>query len=204
MRVLGIIYTNSKNFKTLSGIIVKPISEFDENINLPSLIIGKINAIEIFGGDKVKVLDKSLTANVSWTYSKMEKRNEYEKDLDIFYKKVFTVLNKGIKYRSISIYTITYNQVKTLINYINNNVHKCCYITDNNIYICCNDLIYGISKRELEYIGIKKEKIMKYINNSKLKIIKSSFKIPNDIKNYLKNDTYMIPAIYCHMCDEKQ
>ena len=119
MRVLGIIYTNSKNFKTLSGVIVKPISEFDENIDLPSLILGKNNAIEIFGENNVKVLNKTLTENVSWTYSKMEKRNEFEKDLEFFYKKVFNNLNKSIKYRSISMYTITYNQVKALINYIN-------------------------------------------------------------------------------------
>lgn len=200
MRVLGIIYTNSKNFKTLSGVIVKPISEFDENIDLPSLILGKNNAIEIFGENNVKVLNKTLTENVSWTYSKMEKRNEFEKDLEFFYKKVFNTLNKSIKYRSISMYTITYNQIKALINYINNNVYKCCYITNDNIYVYCNDLIYGISKRELEYIGIKEEKIMRYINNSKMKLISSNFKIPNDIKEYLKNDTYMIAAIFCHMC----
>jgi hypothetical protein len=193
----GIIYTDNKNFTPMGFIIKKPLSEFKKEDGIPLLIIGKKNAETLFGEENVKVLNKEICDGIFWTYSKMEKRSEFEKDINSFYEYVKKRLFKTIKYKSINIYNLTFNEVKKILTFIKfSKKEKNIFITNNSIYISyCNNVI-GISMDEIDYIGIKKDKIISMIkaNNSNF-IIHEDNKI-NSIKRQLNNCNFIIPYLF--------
>ena len=85
MKYIGRIITNSKTVDTLDYVEVTN-NKCDLDFSIPTLIIGKKNAIDLFGEEKIKVLDRKIKENVYWTYGKTEKRNVYEEDLWKFNK----------------------------------------------------------------------------------------------------------------------
>lgn len=191
------IYTNSKNFKTHSLIDVDTIDNFQYSEDYPILIIGKKNAEEIFGKERVKVLDKTITNNISWTYGKTEKREEYEKDIEHFYKMIYSKINKSVKYVNIDIYGCVYTKIKNFINFIRGEKYKCVFFSDNHVYIYCEKTVIGISLTEIEYCGVKKEKIFNLIKNGKNVIyVKNDFSIINILIKYVNNPKYIVPYVY--------
>ena len=72
---IGRIITKNKNINTLDFVdVTKNVGSIDNFT--PTLIIGKKKAEEIYGKENIKVLDKKITNNVSWTFDKVERRNE--------------------------------------------------------------------------------------------------------------------------------
>jgi hypothetical protein len=194
---LAKIYTNNKNFETLSLIQVLSFSEYVEDTETPTLLIGKKNSEELLGSGKIKVLDREIKKNLTWTYSKIEKRNEYEKDIEEFYVNLFKNIKKRVKYQNIDLYNITYSETKELINIINDNSKKYIYITNNHIYILNQDTVIGISLDEVEYIGVSVDKIKEKIKQNKNNIlIFNDYFVENKLKNYLKDNKIIIPYLY--------
>ena len=135
MCCLAKIYTDNTSFKTYEMIKVDSTELFTEDNSVPTLIIGKKNAEKIFGKENIKVLNKQIKNNIFWTYSKYEKRSEFEKDIEKFYEYVFNGALKNIKYVSINVYTLTYEKAKKTINFLNNkNSNKTALITENHVY----------------------------------------------------------------------
>lgn len=194
---LAKIYTSNSNFNTPPLIDVANISEFKESEDYPILIIGKKNAENIFGKDRIKVLNKSITDNISWTYAKMEKRDEYETDLENFYHTLYTKIVKSAKYVSINIYQCKFEFLKRMINFINNKDEKYAYTTDRHVYIYCKGTTIGISLDEIEYCGVKKEKILSLIKNgSNVYHIKNDYSVTNALKKYVNDNKIVIPYLY--------
>jgi hypothetical protein len=66
---IGRIISNKENIDTLDFVdVTENIGSIDNFI--PTLIIGKKKAEEIYGKDNIKVLDKKISQNVSWTFDK--------------------------------------------------------------------------------------------------------------------------------------
>ena len=102
--MLGRIYTNIKSFKALQFINLYKIDEYIKNNDIPTLLIGKKELIE--KGFTLSVLNRQIDNNLYWTYTKMEKRNIHETDVNSFYEIVFKKLYRDIKHINISIYII--------------------------------------------------------------------------------------------------
>ena len=194
---LAKIYTINESFKTHSFIDVDKVCNFVDGETYPILIIGKKNAEELFGKENVKVLNKSITNNISWTYGKMEKRDEYEVDIERFYETLYNKIVKSIKYVNICVYDCKYNMFKRLINFINNNDEKYVLTTDKHVYIYCKGVTIGISLDEIEYCGVKKNKIYGIIENgNNVKMVKNEFSTINAIKKYINDNKIVIPYLY--------
>jgi hypothetical protein len=157
---LAIIYTNNKDFESDSLITVKKIDEYSENKDIPSIIIGKSNAELLFGKEKIKVLNREIQKNLYWTYSKHEKRSEMERDIAMFNENIFKYLIKNTDYTFIDIYQLKYGEYKKLIKFFNESDIKFIYITNNHIYCLKNKKVIGLSLDDLEYVGIRKEKVI--------------------------------------------
>lgn len=195
---LAKIYTNSKTFKTHPLIDVDVIDNFQYSEDYPILVIGKKNAEEIFGKEKIKVLDKTITNNISWAYGKMEKRDEHEKDIEHFYKTLYNKVNKSVKYCNVDIYDCDYAKIKRFINFIRGNKQKCVLFSENHIYIYSENTVIGIPLNEIEYCGVKKDKINALIRSGRNIIyVKNDFSIVNQLRKYINNPKYVIPYIYC-------
>lgn len=195
--MLGKIYCNNKNFEAIQFIKVLPISEYVYDENVPTLIIGKKNAEEVVGKENVKVLDKNIKKNLQWTFSKIEKRSEYEKDIMSFYDKVFKNKLKDIKYNCIDLYNISYSELKRLVEYLKNNKEKHIYITNNHIYIYCENNVTGLSLCEAEFLGVKSDKIINKLKGKKqIKLVFNDFFLKNSIKKYINSNKFVIPYLY--------
>ena len=194
--MLGKIYTNIKSFKALQFINLYKIDEYIKNNDIPTLLIGKKELVE--KGFTLSVLNRQIDNNLYWTYTKMEKRNIHETDVNSFYEIVFKKLYRDIKHTNISIYTMKYSILKNIINILNDeNLYKCIYIKKNHIYIYYNSNIIGFSLDEVKYVGIDITKVINILTNSKNSdIITTNNFIKNEVKEYLNNKDYLTPYLY--------
>lgn len=191
------IYCNNKNFETLDLIDVLPFSEYIEDTTTPTLLIGKNNSEETIGKEKIKVLNKEINKNLFWTYSKVEKRSEFEKDVLGFYQNIFKTILKTVTYRNIDLYNTTYQEIKQVLNMLYNGEDLYTYITDKHLYIYDGNEVVGISLDEAEFIGVNKEKIKdKLKKNKNNKLIFNDFFIKNNVKKYLNDNKFVIPYLY--------
>lgn len=193
---IGRIVTKNKNIETLDFVdVTEHIGDIDNFT--PTLIIGKKNAEKIYGKDKIKVLDKKITHNISWTFDKCERRNEYERDLKLFNDSLIKTSRKNIKYEFFNIYIEPISRIKKLILFIKSNIIKYIYIFNNHIYLYYNNTVYGISLNDIEYLGIKKKKIINLLktNNSNIIIENSDF-LSKKMKSLIKEDKILVPYLY--------
>lgn len=197
MCCLGKIYTDNKNFETYTTIKVNGIAEFEKDNSIPTLIIGKKNAENLFGKDKVKVLNKEIEPNIYWTYSKFEKRSEYEIDVEKFYLCIFNNLLKQIRYTSLNIYTLTYTLVKNSINFIDKKkCRKVALITNNHVYLNFETTILGISLDELNYVGVTKDKFITFLKKHGVNVFYNYQNYNDILKKYLNFSKIAIPYLY--------
>ena len=196
MCCLGIIYTDSKSFVSYKTIEVRGIDSYECNESIPTLIIGKKNAEKLFGVENIKVLNKQIKENLYWTFSKFERRSEYEKDIEAFYSTVFSSIMKKLKYTALNIYTLPYSKIRNSINYINNKTcKKVALITNNHVYINFETTVLGISIDELNYIGITKDKFVTFLKKNNI-VIYYSFQEYNEIlKKYFNFNKIVIPYL---------
>lgn len=194
--MLGRIYTNIKSFKAFQFINLYKIDEYIKNNDIPTLLIGKKELVE--KGFTLSVLNRQIDNNLYWTYTKMEKRNIHETDINLFYEIVFKKLYRDIKHTNISIYTLKYSILKNIINILNDeHLYKCIYIKKNHIYIYYDNNIVGFSLDEIKYIGIDITKVILLLTKSKnSEIITDDNFIKNEVKPYLKNKEYLTPYLY--------
>ena len=100
----GRIITRSKRIEANELIdVTSDIASIDPSI--PTLIVGKQLAVEMFGADKVKVLNKNIDKNISWTFLKTERRSDFEKDISNFKNDVMRRITKSVKYYYVDVIT---------------------------------------------------------------------------------------------------
>ena len=196
MKCIGRIVTNSKTVDTLDYVEVTN-NKCGLDFSVPTLIIGKKNAVELFGEDNIKVLDRKIKDNVYWTYGKTEKRNIYEEDLRKFNQNLIKNLSKKVKYTFFNVLSEPLSRIKRYIKFMRSDEEKIVYITDNHVYIFYNNNVFGLSLDDIEYAGIKKEKVIKQIQENPHNIVIDNTKfLSKKMKNYIKDDKILVPYLY--------
>lgn len=193
---IGRIISNKENIDTLDFVdVTENIGSIDNFI--PTLIIGKKKAEEIYGKENIKVLNKKITSNVSWTFDKVERRNEYERDLKAFNDSLIKTIKKNIKYEFFNIYIEPISRIKKLISFIKSSKIKYLYIFNDHVYMYYNNIVYGISLSDIEYLGINKQRILKLFrsNNSNIIIENNDF-LSKKMKQTIKDDKILVPYLY--------
>lgn len=191
MKKIGNIVVSSPNYK-VDDCYNKFLSLSNVDNNLPTMIIGLENAKKYIEG--FSIFKREYWNNMLWwTFSKVEKRGDYDKDIQKFYEVCINNIINNIKYYNININELTYNKIKKLIKYIKN-INKKKYFIDNNKFVFIYDIektknIYGISLNTCAFYGISKEKILKLItSNSKNEQIKSFYEIPNKVRRIINDE----------------
>lgn len=193
---IGRIISNKENIDTLDFVdVTKNIGSIDNFI--PTLIIGKKKAEEIYGKENIKVLDKKITNNVSWTFDKVERRNEYERDLKAFNDSLIKTIKKNIKYEFFNIYIEPISRIKKLISFIKSPKIKYIYIFNDHIYMYYKNIVYGISLSDIQYLGINKNRILRLLNsNSSNIIVENHDFLSKKMRQIIKEDKILIPYFY--------
>ena len=192
MSSLGYIVSDLK-IKNLKGFVeqVNDVSLADST--KPTLFVGIENARKNI--KDFSILNKKYENNVFWTFKKTEKRVDFEKDIDYFYNFIINNISCNIKYYYINIYNLKYNKIKKLYNILFSDDGKYIYISNDMIYLLYNNnIILGISLNLLEFIKIKKEKILDKLYSNKNNIICTDVsKCVKSIKNEIGDKKYVVP-----------
>ena len=190
MKKIGNVIISSPNYK-VEDCYNKFLTLSNVDNGLPTMIIGLENAKKYIDG--FSIFKRKYWNNMLWwTFSKNEKRSDYDKDIQKFYEVCINNIINNIKYYNININELTYSKIKKLIKYIKNNNKKIYYI-DNNKFVFIYDIektknIYGISLNTCAFYGISKEKILKLIvSNSKNEQKKNFYEIPNKVRRIVND-----------------
>lgn len=197
-KIGNIVTDNPNNPQYYLFNVVDNLSLIDTE--LPTLIVGFDNARTYI--EKFSILKKSYNKGMlQWTFTKRERRNEYNEDVDKF--KEFCILReiKSIKYNYIDIINYSTTKLKKFISYMKDTDVKYCFITRNSnfifIYSKRYKIVWGLSLSLCDYIGIKKKKIISKIKaNPYNNIINDVSKISEDIRKKVGNNTHYLLPIY--------
>lgn len=193
---IGRIITNMRKVDTID--FVEKSSKTDSiDTSIPTLIIGKELAESVCGKENIHVLDKKIGKNLYWTYTKLEKRNEFENDLLMFNELVVSKLSNSVKYTFINIFCESLARIKSIIGFIRNDSDKIFYLTDRHIYLYYEGNVIGFSLDYTRYIGIKDDKIRSLIKEGKNNIIldNDSF-ISYKMKMFIPSCNILVPYLY--------
>ena len=193
-KYIGNVIVNSPNFK-VEECFKKCLSLENIDKTLPTLIIGLENAKKNI--ENFNILIKQYENNmIWWTFSKTERRIDYEKDIIEFHNFCINNIVEKIDYHYINFINLTYTKAKKCLKYIKNNNKKRYYV-DNGKFIFVYDTensinsknIYGFSLTTSAFFGLKKSKILSLIENNPQNVqIKNFYSIPNKIRTLVKND----------------
>ena len=153
-----------------------------------TLLVGVDLVKKYFPDFKLKFLDRRINDNVYWTFSKFEKRNVYEEDLESFYNMVYNRIQKDIRYFPVSLLSNGYNYYKRFLNYLSNGSPKVVLVLSKEIYIYNNRTILGVSVDELDYVGISKGRVLDKLRTFSNVRIVENLDILNGKDKYLEND----------------
>ena len=192
MGVIGYIVTKNKIENILSCIKVVSSYRSIEDKNKPILIIGLEEAKK--HASSFSILEKKIGEKMFWTFGKREKRTDYEKDIEKFQEYVLKCALNEIKYYYLNILTVKYHKIKKLIEIINNADEKIFYVDKKMFYMYYNNYVLGMSVDILEYLGVKKKKILNIIQkNEKNKVFFNDFKFNYKIKKLIESKKYITP-----------
>ena len=192
MSCLGYIISDAK-IKNLKGFVEQVNDVSLADLTKPVLFIGVENARKNI--KDFSILKKKYDNSVFWTYKKTEKRVDFEDDINYFYSYIINNISSNINYYYINIYNLKYNKIKKLYNILFSSSKKYIYISNNMIYLLYkNNIILGISLNLLEYIKIKKEKILDKLYSNKNNVICTDIsQCIRPIKNEIGNNRYVVP-----------
>ena len=181
------IITNDRIYPKLF-VEVSTFNNCKINENEPTLLVGVDLVKKHFPDFKLKFLDRRINDNVYWTFSKFEKRNVYEEDLESFYNMVYNRIQKDIRYFPVSLLSNGYNYYKRFLNYLSNGSPKVVLVLSKEIYIYNNRTILGVSVDELDYVGISKGRVLDKLRTFSNVRIVENLDILNGKDKYLEND----------------
>ena len=190
---LGRIISNSKQLDVPFFI---EITDKCDNYSIPTLIIGKKRAIELFSAENIHVLDKKIQENVYWTFAKNERRVDFEEDLKNFINLLVKKIDFSVNYCFINIFTEKYSFLKKFINYIYSDELKSVYVTKKHIYIYSGKSVIGLSRYDLDYIGVDSDKVINKIKSNPKNIVFTENEIRPDIVKFSKSNNIIVPYLY--------
>lgn len=193
-KYIGNVIVSSPNYK-VDDCFNKCLNLSNIDKTLPTLIIGlQIAKKQI---NDFNILNKKYENGMLWwTFSKMERRSDHDKDIIDFHNYCIGNIINNIQYKCVNYIDLTYNKTKKCLNYIRNNKKKYYYV-DNSKFIFLYDTetvhngkyIYGFSLNTCAFFGIPKQKVLNIIeNNPNNKRIKNFYQIPNNIRRLINDD----------------
>lgn len=196
MQKLGNIVTTAK--KNNYSEIFNVVNSIDKCItDLPILVVGWKLMKSLF--PDANILNKEYNG-VKWTFTKTERRCEYEEDIIEFYNYSILESMKSINYIYVNPLTFTLTKIKKMINFFKSSQEKILFLTRDSrflfVYSKEYKTVFGVSLSTIEYMGISKKKILKLIKNGEL--IKNLDFIDSDIRRKIGVKTHYILPMYSY------
>lgn len=193
MNYLGYIF--SEKAETGVKSYIKVISDMSEYVEgKPLLIIGIKNAKNY--SNNFNILEKKLSDNVFWTYSKFESKHEHDKDILEFNKNVVKISTSVVEYNYVDIFRLRYSSVKKIYKVLFSSDRKHIYISNGMLYFTYGTHVIGISLNIMDYCGMRYQKRIEMLRENKNNMIldeESKFSLM--LKGVLGDNGYLIPYL---------
>jgi len=139
---------------------IKTVGTLDEiDPTVPTLIIGWEKARDLFPED-FSSIEKNIKDEIFWTFKLIEKRNEYEIDLETFINYCFEYTVKNIEYIFIDPIQFRLKTIKKIIDKIKSIDNLVSFQHGDTLFIYGEGIIFGIDLHLLDfYFDIKKDKL---------------------------------------------
>ena len=195
MKELGYIVCDKPLKRMNLCLKVIGLSDFKErDITMPTLIVGWENA-KLLLGEKFNILENKVNDTLYWCFYKNEKRTIYDRVMNEFIRNIVLNLHKQIPYKSINIFRLDKSDVKNLLKSFYE-IEQTVFISDKTIYVYNKKLIYGISIEELEYFGIRKERIINILMKfDKTKVFLDEKQLDYTVRYMFKDFKYLFPYL---------
>ena len=167
------------------------------NNDLPTIIIGWNETKNIVTDKPISILHKKINDNLYWTFTKKERKVDYEKDIINFESICLKFIESKIKYIYVDVLHSSKRKIRKILNKIKVFKTIVTYINNRNmLYIFGDNLIFGIDLNICEFIGVKKNKIINKVNSISNVTLRQN-EIFNICKDLIKNNREkLIPYIY--------
>jgi hypothetical protein len=178
-------------------------SKDDCDPNLATLIVGWNKAKELV--PDFNIMNKVIGNGWYWTFTKNEKRSDFEVDIMLFSQHAIDHLVNDISYVYIDPIHYKLKKIKKILKKINESEKIISYIHNDDImYIYADKIIFGVDLNVLRYIGINIDRLKDRINKIS-DVVLSGENILIEYKIYmelLKNQYKYIPYLYSISEDE--
>lgn len=173
---------------------------------IPTLIIGWDFSKRIFSGDtKLSILDKKIDKNINWTFTRKEKRVDFEKDMSFFMKDAISSIKTRIKYQYINILTASYSEIKNIIKKLTSQDICYVYIHKNSfVYTYLGDIIIGLDLNFIDFINIDRKKIYKLLYSNKNEVFFNEDFLSTEVRENIYNNQKIIPYLFAIENGRKQ
>jgi hypothetical protein len=159
---------------------------------IPTLVVGYNFVKELCSN--VSVLNKNIGKNLYWTFSKRERRIEYEKDIIEFNKTVRLFADKYNPYEFIDMISGSSSDIGDLFMTLCESCKKIVYKTDKMlyVYIPLKRKTIGISLDETRYMSMNDESVLSHFKSESF-FVPDTFKPDDGIFN---DEPRKIPFLY--------
>jgi hypothetical protein len=193
MGYIGNIITKSKLEISSFFNVTSDFNNID--INIPTLIVGWGEVKALFPNQNI--LESQITNNISWTFSKREKRHQFEKDIVNFTTSAIKKVNENVKYSFFNFILASQDKRSRFISYVQ--AGNCSLYYNSRflyVYNIRDSYTIGISLTDLEYIGINTEDFIRILTKDNNNIICDNLKcIDANSYNLIKDNTKIIPYL---------
>lgn len=171
--------------------------------SIPTLVIGYRTAKKVIVG--FNMVDKDYPSQgMYWTFSKNERKTDYDVDILRFCDMAVRKITDSIEYHYINPYQAGYNEVKSILQFIKSGEDKLMMLDEkyDNLFIYHRrrNTVYGISIRSCEYVGVSRAKIAKRIADSGNVVLRlKDISLPLRIKRLLSNKKYDFLVLYDYL-----
>ena len=193
MRYIGNIITKGR---LEMGTFFNVTSDFNSvDTNIPTLIIGWSEVKELFPNQNI--LENRISDNISWTFSKREKRHQFEKDIINFINNTIKRVNDTVKYSFFNFILASNDKRNRFISYVQSG-NCSLYYNSRFLYVynIKDSYTIGISLTDLEYIGINTEAFIQSLMVNNNNLICNNLKcVDYNSYNLIKDNTKIIPYL---------
>jgi len=163
---------------------------------LPTIIVGWKFMTQFF--PEQDILEKQIDEKTFWTYARTEKRSDYEVDIENFITFAHKYLVNNVFYVFIDPIQYKLSKIKKVLAKIKSSEKIISYHHGDMVYICTDNIVFGVDLLLLEFIGLNRAKVLSKIEaDSNVFLTEPNILIEyKDYVERLGNQVKYVPYLY--------
>lgn len=162
---------------------------------IPTMVIGWTFTHKLY--PEANIIDWKIDESTYWTFGKREKRSVFETRIEKFKEMAIILFIKSVKYENLNMMTASNEKKISVMKSVFSEDGVKFYYTNgmSYIYVPEENIVYGISLREIDYIGKNAKEFLSSIYKSENIEGVSADSLTAEAKFAFRNCHYIIPYL---------